>query len=92
MSRQVMLTTKDNPVDPFDDFDEWFNQDIDLARRNSRPDTCGLLARLSTVPIGNDEFLLTEQEKDDEIERAIDDIVSHDVLNIYVKVVRDVDD
>ncbi len=32
---QCMLTTVDNPYDPFDQFDEWFNYDMDLGYNSS---------------------------------------------------------
>ena len=30
--RQVRLTTFDNPYDPFDQFSDWFNFDIEIGR------------------------------------------------------------
>lgn len=73
---QVMLTTIDNPYDPFDQFDEWYNFDMD-AGYNS----CAYLARVSFT---SDSLSETENEK--EIERAIDEIIKYDFMNIYKKV------
>ena len=39
---QVMLTTIDNPYDPFEEFDQWYSYDMD-AGYNS----CAYLARVS---------------------------------------------
>lgn len=73
---QVMLTTIDNPYDPFEQFDEWYNFDMD-AGYNS----CAYLARVSFT---SDSLSETENEK--EIERAIDEIIKYDFMNIYKKV------
>ena len=78
MAKQTMLTTKDNPYDPFEDFTSWFLFDIEKGYN-----TCGRLMRIANIP---DDF--TEQEVDEEIERAIDTIIKYDVLNIYKKVTQ----
>lgn len=77
-----MLTTVDNPYDPFDQFILWFMFDVEMGY-----DTCGKLARVITI---TDE--MSQKEKDEEIERAIDEFIKHDDLNIYRKVTRIVDD
>ena len=43
--REVMLTTVDNPFDPFDNFDEWYKIDMQFGYN-----TCGLLARIAPAP------------------------------------------
>ena len=73
-----MLTTTDNPFDPFEDFSSWFMFDIEKGYN-----TCGRLMRIANIP---DDF--TEQEEDEEIERAIDTIIKYDVLDIYKKVTQ----
>ena len=42
MARDIMLTTVDNPFNPFEEFDKWYNYDISKGY-----DTCGLVARLT---------------------------------------------
>lgn len=70
------LTTFDNPYDPFDQFDSWYMFDIDKGYNS-----CSYLDRIAAT---SDQ--LSEQENDQEIERAIDEIILFDSLNIYKKV------
>lgn len=79
MSRAVALTTIDNPFDPFDQFDEWF-----LFDNEKGYNSCGRLMRISKV---SDE--MSEEEKLAETERAIDEIIKHDFLDVFTKVVKD---
>ena len=80
MKTKSMLTTFDNPFDPFEDFNSWLMFDIEKGY-----DTCGRLARISREFDG-----MTEQEEDEETERAIDEIISNDVLNIFKKVTKEI--
>ena len=75
----VMLTTFDNPYDPFEDFDNWFSYDAIEKGYN----TCAYLARIART---SEEF--TEAENAQEIESAIDEIIANDFLNMYKKVKR----
>lgn len=79
MARDCMITTHDNPYDPFSQFDHWFLFDVEKGY-----DSCGYLARIARVSEG-----MSEAEKDAEVERAIDEIISLDFLGIYKKVYRD---
>lgn len=72
---KVMLTTFDNPYDPITQFDSWFQFDV-LKGYNS----CELLGRVART---SDQ--LTEEENEEEIERAIDQIIKYDCENIYCK-------
>ena len=80
MDTEVMLTTFDNPYDPFDDFDSWWMFDVEKGYN-----TCGKIARIAR---SSEEFSVTEDKE--ETERAIDEIINYDFLNIYKKVTRDV--
>lgn len=80
METEVMLTTFDNPFDPFDEFVPWFLFDVSKGYY-----TCSKLARIAR---SSEEFSLIEDKR--ETERAIDEIIDHDFLNIYKKVTRDV--
>lgn len=77
MARTVMITTNDNPFDPFDQFKEWYMYDA-LAGYQ----TCGYLARIAHV-----SNQLSDEENSEEIERAIDEIIAHNP-EIYQKRVR----
>lgn len=78
MSYEVMLTTIDNPFDPFEQFTSWFLFDVEKGYN-----TCSRLARVAHI---SDE--LSEKETDEEIERAVDEIIKYDFMNIYKKVKR----
>jgi hypothetical protein len=75
----VMLTTVDNPFDPFTEFKAWYAWDISAGYN-----TAGLLAR---VAITSSE--LSDADQDLAIEQAIDDIVRENVLGVFRKVTRD---
>lgn len=79
MAKDCMLTTFDNPYDPFDQFTLWLMFDKEKGY-----DTCEYLARI--VQLSDD---LTEKEVDEETERAIDEIIKYDPFNIYKKVTRE---
>ncbi len=72
----VAITTKDNPYDPLDEFRHWFYYDVSHGYNS-----CAYLARVAHT---SDKF--TEEENEAEIERAIDEIIKLDFLNIYKKV------
>lgn len=72
------LSTIDNPFDPFDDFDSWYMYDLDKGY-----DCCGYLDRIART---SDQ--LSEEENEKEIERAIDEIIKYDFMNIFKKVKR----
>ncbi len=81
MARCCALTTFDNPFDPFEQFDSWFQFDIENGYNS-----CGYLSRIAKT-----SSRLTDEENDREIERAIDEIIKYDPMNIYRKVVKYVD-
>lgn len=79
MAKDCMLTTFDNPYDPFDQFTLWLMFDKEKGYN-----TCEYLARI--VQLSDD---LTEKEVDEETERAIDEIIKYDPFNIYKKITRE---
>ena len=80
METECRLTTFDNPFDPFDDFTSWW-----LFDNEKGYNTCGYLDRIAHV---SDD--MTQKEVSEEIERAIDEIILFNPLNIYKKVKREV--
>lgn len=82
MLKECKLTTVDNPFDPFEQFDKWFQFDVEKGYYS-----CSRLARIAKI---EDDF--TQIEIESEIERAIDEIIMYDPLGIYKKVSRELDD
>ena len=78
MEQETMLTTFDNPFDPFEDFTSWFLFDVEQGYY-----TCAMLARIANV---REDY--SEKENDEEIDKAMDSIIENDFLNIYKKVTR----
>lgn len=76
MENDYMLTTFDNPYNPYDKFDEWLMFDIEKGYN-----TCSYLARIANL---SDD--MTQKEEEDEIQRAIDEIMDNDFLNIYRRI------
>ena len=76
----VMLTTVDNPYDPFDDFDGWYHWDM-----SHQYSTCCLLARL--IPEQPDS--MPDSVYDAIKEQHIDEYVK--LFPNYKKVTRDID-
>lgn len=78
MSKQCALSAVDNPFDYFTQFNDW-----NLYEKEKGSDSCETLARIAKV---TDD--MTQQEIDEEIERAVDEIIKYDFLNMYKKVYR----
>jgi len=79
MFREVTATTTDNPFNPFDQFNEWFMFDIEKGYYTSSK-----LGRLTKLTDN-----MTQKEENEEVERAVDELISIDPLDIYIKVVRE---
>jgi hypothetical protein len=77
-SEEHMLTTVDNPWNPFTNYTEWY--EFDHAKGY---DTPGFLARIANVSLD-----LSDADLDAEIESAIDEICKQNVSGIYRKAVR----
>ena len=74
-----MLTTIDNHFDPFEQFTSWM-----LFDKEKGYDSSERLMRIANI---SDD--MTQKEVDEEIERAIDEIIKYDFMNIYVKVKKE---
>lgn len=80
MENKVALTTTDNPFDPIDDFTSWRRFDEEKGYYSNN-----YLARI--VNLTED---MSQKEEDEEIERAIDEIITLNPLGIYKKVKKEI--
>lgn len=78
--RDVMLTTIDNPYDPFDDYERWYAYDTRVGHN-----TAGYLARIALV---SDD--MSDGDVDFAIELAIDEIVKENINGLYKKVSKEI--
>lgn len=76
MENKCALTTVDNPFDPFEQFASWFLFDEEKGYHS-----CAYLGRIART---SDQ--LSDEENNQEIERAIDEIIKYDFTNTYRKV------
>lgn len=76
MSELAMLTTIDNPYNPFEQFTEWFLYDVEKGYNS-----CCYLARIAKT---SDQ--MSDAENEEETEHAIDEILKYDFMGIYRKV------
>lgn len=74
-----LLTTLDNPYNPFVDFSSWLAEDTKLGYN-----TCGLLARLVPSTEG-----LTDELIHDVYQDAVDRILEIDPFGVHVAVTPD---
>ena len=70
-----MLTTYDNPYSPFDQFDLWLQYDIEMGYQ-----TCERLGKIIQIEDG-----MSDKEKEEAMDYAIDEIIKYDDLGIYVR-------
>lgn len=79
MTTSYMLTTVDNPYNPFTQFDEWFAYD-----QNMGYNTCSYLSRIATT---SDD--ISDEDNAIAINDAINEIIYYNVLGIYQKVSKE---
>ena len=70
-----MLTTKDNPYSPFDQFDLWLQFDMEMGYQ-----TCERLGKIIQLEEG-----MSDKEKEEAMDRAIDEIVKYDDSGVYCR-------
>lgn len=78
MTKEYMLTTVDNPFDPFEQFVSWRLFDLEHGYNS-----CERLARF--VQLSDD---MSDEEVSITIKNAIDEIIKHDFMNVYKRVER----
>lgn len=76
MDKGFMLTTLDNPFDPFDDFTSWFMFDCEKGHNTS-----SRIARIAQL-----DSEMSQKEVDEEMERAMNLIMKYDFEDKYIKV------
>lgn len=76
--KDYMLTTYDNPFNPFEEFEVWWKFDLLLGH-----DCCGLLARTSNV-----SDVWSDEKNEKSIYDAMDEIAENEPM-IYRKVSQD---
>ena len=76
-----MLTTVDNPFDPFDAYDEWLAYDLRMGHN-----TNGFLSRIAVTSL---DLSLPDQYV--ALNDAIDEIVRVNVSGLYRKITREVE-
>ena len=77
-SHICMLSTIDNPYNPFENFESWFMFDMEKGYYS-----CSRLDRIANF---TDD--MTQKEIDDETERAIDEIIKYDFMDVFIKVTK----
>ena len=80
--KETMLTTIDNPFDPFEQFTSWFLFDVEKGYNS-----CGRLMRIANVSED-----MSTKEYNEAIDLAIDKLIALDFLGIYQKVTKETDD
>lgn len=80
-NEEVMLTTVDNPYNPFENFGEWYTFDELQARRENRPTCCSYLAR---VYLGPDD--VSDNEFNQVMNDVIDEIVKLNLSGKFRKI------
>lgn len=78
--RVSMLTTIDNPYDPFTQYDDWYAFDVQKGYNS-----CDYLAKLA---YSSNELSALDQNL--AVESAIDKIVSLNLFGIYKKVTKEI--
>ena len=78
MTDEAMLTTVDNPFDPFEEYDSWYAWDVRMGYNSA-----SLLARITVLSPNT-----SEPDQSLAIQSAIDEIVSENVSGMHKKVYR----
>ena len=76
-----LLTTVDNPYDPFTQFEDWYEWDRQAGYHTP--------SYLDRVMLHGEGF--SEEEEEEFFNEAIDDIISNDVFELYKKVSKEVE-
>lgn len=72
-SEEIMLTTVDNPFDPFSEFDDWLSFDTEKGYNS-----CGLIDRVAYFSPN-----ISKADQELSIINAIKEIVKHNVYGVH---------
>lgn len=78
-NKPFLITTVDNPYNPFTNFQEWFLFDSEKGYG-----TCDLIGRLV-----NTSYQLSDEENQEEIQNAYEQILKYDEVGLYKKIYED---
>ena len=76
-----MLTTIDNPYNPFEEFTSWL-----LFDKEKGYYSCERLMRLADKYIFDG---MSQAELDEAVDKAMDELIELDILNLFVKVTKE---
>ena len=82
MSKECMITTFDNPYNPFDEFNLWLMFDKEKGYNS-----CERMMRLANITED-----MTQIEIDAECDRAMDRLIELDFTNTFTRFFRDSDE
>ena len=77
------ISTKDNPYDPLVEFDKWYNFDLNHGYFS---------LNLLDLHMPDDTSWATEEEEQELVSQAIDEIIANDMENLYVKLTSKVNE
>ena len=84
----ALLTTIDNPYNPYDDFEKWYDYDCNVLGYNS----CAYLSRIVDLILENPDFKKRADifENFDHFTQnlAISEIIRNDPFGIYIKAIE----
>lgn len=72
----MMLTTVDNPFDPFTQYDQWLSYD----------EQAGYYTNEYLARVANTTPSMTDDEVSNAIDNAMDEIIKVDPIGLYIKV------
>lgn len=78
VEREVAITTKDNPYDPIDEYDDW--RAFDYQKGYCTDEYVARIIRSSS------EF--PDEMFEEDYERAIDEIIEFDFMDMYRKIIK----
>lgn len=79
--KKAMLTTVDNPFNPFTEYDKWYAFDVQKGYHS-----CSLLASVAKTSLE-----LSEEDYENAIDAAIDEIIKENVSGMHRKIYEDED-